>query len=200
MGIFEKAKKVLTNPSTFYDEIKSEQGLWKASKYYAVLLFVQLLLGALLNFFEFDIFIFVIGFPIAFILSFLQACFSVGITFIFAKMLKGQGNLYDTYKALFYAATPSLLLGWIPYVSILGALWTLYLAVKGVSKLHNVSMLRAFGIVIGLPLIIILVIAIILSAFAFAWFSSIFSELSSQAYGQVGNLSGQIEQTSGLFL
>lgn len=183
MGIFEKAKKVLTNPSTFYDEIKSEKGLWKASGYYAVFLLFQLLASSLLNFLEFDIFIFVIGLPIAFVLSFLQACFSVGITYIFAKILKGKGNLYDTYKALFYAATPGLLLGWIPYVSILGALWTLYLAVKGISKLHNVSMLRAFGIVIGLPLIIALIIIIILSALAWTWFSSIFSELSSQASG-----------------
>jgi hypothetical protein len=62
-----------------------------------------------------------------------------------------------------------LLVGWIPFLGILAGLYSLFLAIIGISKLHQVTLARAFAIVI-IPVIIFIVLSV-----AFSWiFTSMF--------------------------
>ena len=122
----------------------------------------------------------VIGYIATIVLTFV----GVAIVHIFVLLLGGKGSYSDTYKALVYASTPSTLLGWIPLVGIVFGLYSLYLSIKGISKLHNISMMRAFLAVIGI-ILIILIIVIIMAAIAYALFASIFASMLGSSGGLV---------------
>jgi hypothetical protein len=82
-----------------------------------------------------------------------------GVIHLSVKLLKGKGDYSDTYKALIYSETPPYLFGWLPYVGLIFGLYGFYLFLKGISKLHEVSMGRAFVIAI-LPGAIVVIIAV----------------------------------------
>ena len=63
----------------------------------------------------------------------------------------------QTFKALMYGATPSLLLGWIPVIGFLAAIWALIVEIIGIRQLHEISTGRAVAAVI-LAIIIPLVV------------------------------------------
>jgi hypothetical protein len=99
-----------------------------------------------------------------------------GALHIFAKLLRGVGNYSQTYKAFIYSCTPSLLLSWIPHIGPLFALWAWYLGIKGLSKLHNVSMLRAFVITlmpIMVPVVLMVILVLIVLVLMPVWFAAL---------------------------
>lgn len=194
MGLVEKIKKVTLSPSEFFDRIKYEKGVGAAFKYLAILSLVNLIVGlvgyflsipslsplgslmALLPFLGNLATLIGVGAVVANYISTLIISFiSAGFICIFARLLKGKGDYSATYRALTYANTPSLLLGWVPWVGIIFGLYSFYLGLKGISKLHEVSMGRAFVILFVVPFVIALVIASILAAIAFTYISSLFS-------------------------
>ena len=63
----------------------------------------------------------------------------------------------QTFKALMYGATPSLLLGWIPFINFLALIWALIVEIIGIRQLHEISTGRAVAAVI-LAIIIPLVV------------------------------------------
>jgi len=172
-SIIEKAKMVMTKPSEFFESVKSEPGIGPAFKYFAIILLVPIILFSLL------IFVGISGLlgpsigdltgglpimvaPILIYVILLVAFFVfAGFPHLSAKLLKGSGNYAATYKALAYAETPSFLLGWIPIVGPIFGLWSLYLMIKGLSTLHDVSMGRAV-LIIFFPLVVLVILAVIL--------------------------------------
>ncbi len=193
MGFVEKIKKVMLNPSEFFEKIKAEKGIEKAFKFLAVVLLVNLVVkilsfvfsiptisppGSLKNLLPFA------GIPIALLgillplLGYFGALLffflGVGIVHVFAKLLGGKGDYAATYKALVYASTPTLLFGWIPWVGIIFGLYSLYISLKGISKLHSVSMARAFVIIFLIPALILFVISVILAAITYMFIASLF--------------------------
>jgi hypothetical protein len=173
MSLIEKIKKVILSPSEFFEEIKTEKGISKAFKYLALLSLVNLVIGIVS--FTFSItFIYPLGnlskflplvdtlgivIPVVIYIDSLILSFVVsGFTHLFVKLFKGKGDYSDTYKALIYASTPSLLFGWVPYAGIIFGLYSFYLSLKGISKLHEVSMIRAFIMLIAPIVVIILAI------------------------------------------
>jgi hypothetical protein len=163
MNIIEKIKKVLFNPTEFFEEVKKEVGIGEAFKYlviisltYAIILmFFMAILSLFMGFFPafFGIFVFLIPLGI-FSLSLIGSFVGAAILHLFVKILGGKGDYSATYKASVYSSTPSLLLGWIPYVSLLVFVYTFYLTLKGFSILHEISMGRAF-LVLFIPALII---------------------------------------------
>jgi len=197
MSIIEKIKKVVLSPSEFFGKIKAERGFVEAFKYLSILSLVNLVIGivALLLSISFISPLGSLSIPLPFldnlailggivglIVSYavgLILCFiAVGIIHLFAKLFKGSGDYSATYKALVYANTPSLLLGWLPWIGIIFSLYSFYLLLKGISKLHSVSMLRALVIVIAAPALIILVISILFTGMAYMFISSIFTSVT----------------------
>ncbi|MDD1646629.1 MAG: YIP1 family protein [Methanomicrobiales archaeon] len=65
---------------------------------------------------------------------------------LFVYALGGRQGLDQTVKAVFYAAIPILLLGWIPLVGLIaGALWGIVILIFGIEVLHGVSSGRALA-------------------------------------------------------
>ena len=63
-------------------------------------------------------------------------------------VMGGRKGLEMTIKSVLYSSTPSLLLGWIPLVSVIGAIWSLILGIYGIRELHEISTGRAIAAMI----------------------------------------------------
>ncbi|MDI6826564.1 MAG: YIP1 family protein [Candidatus Aenigmarchaeota archaeon] len=190
MTFIEKVKTASLNPNMFYQRIKAEVGIIEAFKYliilsigYTIMSFVSSLF---LSYFLFSIF-YGIGYPsiipvygifgfgslirsgFTFVGLMIGPFISAGIMHLFTKMFGGKNDYSATYKVTVYSSTPTLVIGWIPYVGWLVSFYSLYLFIKGLSILHDISMSRAF-LVILIPIIIVV---IIMGAIAFFWLTSI---------------------------
>ncbi|MEN6341140.1 MAG: Yip1 family protein [Methanospirillum sp.] len=78
-----------------------------------------------------------------------------------AKIMGGRGDFADSFKSAVYAQTPSLLLGWIPIISIIFTLWAIVLLFLGVRELHEMDTMRAVIAVVIAVVLYIIVIAIL---------------------------------------
>jgi len=173
MNLLEKIKKVLSSPSEFFDEIKKEKGIGEAFKYFALLSLLQPLVTTVvlaqgLNFEKYSVIFggltFGAGIAVYTILYLFSLVFSfigVGIIHLSAKLLGGKGDYSATYKVFAYGTTPTLLFGWIPWIGLILALYSYYLELKGLSKLHDVTMSRSFVITL-LPVAVIMIILLIM--------------------------------------
>lgn len=85
------------------------------------------------------------------------------IVHLFVILMGGRQGVAETLKAFIYGDTPVLLLGWIPIVGILAALYTIVLWVIGIRELQQISIARA-ALSLILPVVIALIIAILLLA------------------------------------
>lgn len=188
MGIVEKAKKVFLHPSKFFDSIKSEKGVKEAFKYTAVISIVSVI-GSFIASASLMSFLSLLGLPqegslftgmsyilpiVMYVVVLLSSFVGAGIIHLIAMLLKGKGNYAATYKAMMYANTPSSLLGWIPLLGFVFSLYSIYLEIMGISKLHNVSMLRAAAIVLIIPIVVAVIVAMALAYLAYAYFTTIF--------------------------
>jgi hypothetical protein len=190
MGFLKKIDKVLFSPSEFFENVRWEEGVKGALRYLIILSLIQFLIfvavlflipsvgmilglqsiGSMLMLPDYLLFIL---YPALILLGNIIGYFIIaGFTHIFALILGAKKGYSSTYKAVVYSATPGLLLWWIPFIGFLffwwiilvGVLfffWTLFLEIRGLSKLHDISMGRAFLIVI-LPIIIVAVIVAVL--------------------------------------
>lgn len=171
MGIPEKIKEILFSPSEFFDKVRKEKGILEPLKYYAVLAIFANVIAVLVSFFmkalPFSNPVQLLS-RIALNYLFTMAVFvSLSIiNHIFAKILNGRGDFASTFGALSYALTPSLILGWIlsiisiPFSWLLVSTWTVYLAIIGLSKLHQVSVFRSFFIFFGLEIVLIVLMGV----------------------------------------
>jgi hypothetical protein len=75
---------------------------------------------------------------------------------VFVLLLGGEKGYVTTVKTIMYASTPWLLLGWIPYVSIIGALWYLILLILGIKETQEITLGSAI-LVILVPLVLLLI-------------------------------------------
>jgi len=69
----------------------------------------------------------------------------------------GKNGVGQTANAMMYGATPALILGWIPYVWVVGVAWSIVVQIIGVRQLHGIPMQRAvaaYMISLAIPLII----------------------------------------------
>jgi hypothetical protein len=81
---------------------------------------------------------------------------------LWVYLLGGREGIMQTFKAIIYGNTPRLILGWIPFIGFIFALWSLVLGILGVRELQEISSgkaILAFAIAIMIPVIIIIVIA-----------------------------------------
>jgi len=88
---------------------------------------------------------------------------------IWVYLCGGRKGVGQTIKAMAYGSTPSLLLGWIPFIGIIFAIWTLVVQIIGIRQLHEISTGRAvlayiIGAIIIPAIIFALAFAAILSA------------------------------------
>jgi hypothetical protein len=93
---------------------------------------------------------------------------------LWVYILGGRKGYIQTVKSLMYGSTPLLLIGWIPFVSIIGEIWAFVLQILGVRELHEISTGRAIGAVI-IAILVPVIIAIIIAAALFVAVSRVIS-------------------------
>jgi hypothetical protein len=157
----KKIRAFLTSPSqAFAAEQKSSLG--EAFKYMAVSAIIVSAMSGLIAFF---------GGPLAVIVILVSVYFGQliggtvwGLIFhVFAYLLGARQGLHQTLKAVYYAGTPHYILGWIPFVNIVTAVWTIVLQIIGLKTLQKMSTGMAV-LAFVIPLIIVVVISVVLFA------------------------------------
>jgi hypothetical protein len=75
----------------------------------------------------------------------------------------GRRGIIQTFKAVLYGDTPFLLLGWIPFISIVFAVWSLVLGILGIRELQEISTRNAV-LAVGLAIITLLIAIVLIIA------------------------------------
>jgi hypothetical protein len=162
LNVFEKIFHSLTHPDELFKTVRSEP--FTSSFLYVLLItaipallkFVLFLVGikTLGNESIFDI---LVGYIITIVVVFI----ATSVYHVFAKLFGGVSDYDGTFKAYVYGFTPSILFGWIPVLGLIGAIYGIYLFIKGLSILHGLSTGKSF-LVWFIPVLILLLIVIFL--------------------------------------
>jgi len=186
-SILENMKGILFDPTSTFQSLRNET-LGEALKYYAILLLIPTVLITLLfsvsGIASQDIpglaLMSGMGLFIG-IIIFIMGIISVLINGLIYHILGvyiagGREGAEQTIKALAYASTPILLLGWIPIINLIAGIWTLILFILGIRELQNLSTGRAVLVII-LPIVIIagiIVFSAVISVFIFGMAGSVY--------------------------
>jgi hypothetical protein len=103
--------------------------------------------------------------------------FLAGLVFhAFVILMDGKKGAGATIKTTMYAATPGLLLGWIPFISVIGWVWSFVLLILGFRDNNGLSFEKAVlaGVV---PVILGLIMFILGSAVVSTFLGAIISLL-----------------------
>ena len=183
--IFEKAKNFLLNPKAAFDA-ESKSSVIDAIKYSFIWLFIVGILSAIVTgIFGNMLLKLVTTIPggveptitagmiiTTFISSWIGGIIVLLILgvwlHIWAYLLGAKQKLENTIKIVLYGNTPSYVLGWIPFASTIGGIWSLILYVLGLNRLQKMSMGKAVGALV----LAIVIPAVILLIFAYTVFTS----------------------------
>ncbi len=178
MEFVEKVKGILTEPSKTFDELKGET-LGESIKYYAVIAAISAALNALFFALAFGTMFgqlrtmigasagvagAIVFFVILFIFQIIGVFISGAIFHIFVYLVGGRKGLTQTIKAVIYGSTPGLLIGWIPFIGMIGGLWSLVLEVLGIRQLHEMTTGRAVLAVVIMLVVLVVVVTVLLAA------------------------------------
>ena len=125
-------KTVFFKPKDFYQNMPTTGGFPPPLIFLAVCLGISALIsniiwGTVAGFFYFLIF--------GLIFSFIGAAI---LYFVGQQFFEGKGTYEGTYRVVAYAGVVSLL-GWIPVVNFLAALYGFYLQIVGLGKVHKIT-------------------------------------------------------------
>lgn len=166
-----RARGFLLHPKASFERFCDDEPT-EAVDYFLILLGINSILSALLHYhgvatlFRSQLTAFLFGHHLgaatlfaalagAFLAGFLMVAMTGAIIHLFVILLGGTGGVVQTYKAVIYASTPWLLLGWIPIVCFISGLWTIALSVTGIQQLQGLSPLRA-AVAVLVPVLFIL--------------------------------------------
>jgi hypothetical protein len=154
-----------------------------------------------------------------YVIIFALTLLAAAVVHLFVYMLRGSKGFHQTYKALMYASAPLIFLSLVfPlflstvmlgfgtdymlmfYVSmglvIAVGFWSLYIAVKGLSKLHEISVLKALVALVIIPLIILIALSFIASMFLSSFFLGLFNPSSFLGGGGTATGFGELGMPS----
>lgn len=66
-----------------------------------------------------------------------------GWVHIWVYLCGGRKGIGQTFKAVAYGSTPSLIFGWILPVGVIFGIWSMVVSIIGIKQLHEISMGRA---------------------------------------------------------
>ena len=128
--------------------------------------------GAVANFSTFIISLNVFFVYLVFLALFM-GIFILGLkTHVFVLLMGGEKGVVQTVKTTMYAATPALLLGWIPFVGVIGCIWSLALLVIGIKENHEMEMGNAV-LVVFIPIMLWIILIGLGSAVIVAFMAAI---------------------------
>jgi len=91
-----------------------------------------------------------------FFVSLVGVFFTAFFWHVFALLFGAKREFKQTIKTTLYASTPFFLLGWIPFVAIIGWLWYLVLMVLGLAEMQEMTVGKA-ALAIVVPIILVLI-------------------------------------------
>ncbi len=100
----------------------------------------------------------------------------------FIMLMDGKKGVRETIKTTMYAATPGLLLGWIPFICIIGWVWSFVLLILGFRDNNGLSFEKAV-ITAVIPVILGLIMLILGMAMVSTFLSAIVSLLPAPLRG-----------------
>ena len=100
---------------------------------------------------------------------------------VFVLLFGGTKGVAQTIKTVMYASTPFFILGWIPYVSIIGAVWAWILLIIGIKENQEMALSHAILVVV-IPLLLILILALIAAAVMGTFLTAFMSILPGRLY------------------
>ncbi len=177
MDLIEKAKGFLLEPSRAFESSKYDS-LQEALKYYAVIAAIYSIFSSIILVIISSVINITLGkygiqlssgladiiyyFIMSFILIIMGAFLWGGILYIFTYILGGRKEIAQTTKAVMYASTPIVFLGWIPAIGFIGWIWQFVLQIIGIQQYQEITTGKAIATVL-LPVIIISILVIIVS-------------------------------------
>lgn len=190
IGFLEKTKGFLFRPTETFNKVKEEE-MGSALKYFVIWLLIYAVLsavvfafignmlgvfspfqglsmlglgtGEMLALWHF-IFILVSGLIGIFI--------SAGIIHIGVLIVGEKKGYTQTLKAIAYGGTPSYVLGWIPIVIFITAIWALIVEILGIRELHEMSTGKAI-LAFFIPIIIFgVILSFVIAAIVYVYVSS----------------------------
>jgi hypothetical protein len=93
---------------------------------------------------------------------------------VFVLLVGGEKGVVQTIKTNMYAATPFLLLGWIPYISIIGVIWSFILLILGLEQTQEISIGKALMVVL-IPIVLGIILAALGAVVIETFFTALFS-------------------------
>ncbi len=180
MGIIDKIKQIFSKPDKFFSNLNKEKTVQDALLFYVVLSAISMVLGYFVtvifgNFFtKFIIDIIGLGLTIpgvnpldlisstliGYVFNVFGTFLIAGILYVWLLIFKGNQGYVKAYQLYIYAETPSLLLGWIPFIGFFAWIYSLVLLITGTKTIYKFSSLKATLIYL-IPIVIFIVIAII---------------------------------------
>ena len=182
LGFFKKIGYAISNPNGLFTKTQSEN-IWDALKYNLGISIFPFAVSFLLSVFLFSFFMYLFGNALSTLhfsvggltsLSLMSILFIFVVTFFVFFILVPIGNFVvsfiihglvrayggrekyvDTYKTIVYSSTPSVILGFIPFVNIVIPIWSLVLATIGLAMNQNMTKGRAFLSLITIPMMIV---------------------------------------------
>lgn len=171
--IIETTKGFLLNPVETFQQ-HADTSLSKAFQYYAILIVFYAVLfsifeGALLSFGSFPhggSFVgFATGMLVLFFICIIIPASLIGVFFtglfhhIFVLLLGGEQGVAQTLKAFMYSTVPTLVLGWIPIINVIAAIWSFVLLILGIRELQKISTASAIAAVL-IPVVLFILVGI----------------------------------------
>ena len=181
-GFVNKVKGFLLDPvGTF--RASRDDPFGQVFIYYLVLLVIDSILSALVIAAGINVFMFtsIPGMPvpspaIVFIGGIIGGLIGAFIGSLWLHLwvfvMGGRKGLEMTIKSVMYSSTPSLLLGWIPLISLIGAIWSFILGIYGIRELHEISTGRAIAAVVIAIIIPLIIFILLIGLFLIAVTSS----------------------------
>jgi len=190
MAIPEKIKEFMFSPSHAFRKVKDEEA-GETIKYIVILAVFYAIMATVMTALRIFIHPFS-GFfsspgdpaldPLLMVASIISI---VAVTLIFAVifgfwlhvwvyLLGGRKGVWQTEKSVFYSATPSFILAWIPIIgTLVGIVWTVIINVIGIKELQGLNDTRAaLSVILGVVIAVIIVV-LILGAMLLAVVSSL---------------------------
>jgi len=88
-----------------------------------------------------------VGFVFIFVGGLVSMLAISALTHVWTRVVGGKGEVEQTIKSIAYGSTPLLLFGWIPFLGIAFAIWSVMVSVIGIMQLHELSKARAIAAV-----------------------------------------------------
>ena len=153
-SLWETWKGVVTSPSLFFRQMPRDGGFLPPLLFMLVCLGVD---GLLIGIFGRGI----RGFFSAAVGTTLMTFLIAAVLYLFSTQLfPGKGNYEGSFRILAYTSAVSVL-GWIPVIGVLAALYGIYIAARGVMEVHVLDRGKA-GVVIILTALVMVVLSLLL--------------------------------------